>query len=197
MGLWDSIKDFGGGHFEGEMSSSGSGARIRAGVKGIPIIGDVNIVDTTVPGFARGGVIPEPRTGPARGRADARERTASARSARSAGQSHIAALHRRGGSPAAAPPAGRGRDGLAALYAQKGGPAESRRRQGGASAPSKAHRHTGGSSFTPGGARPVSPIVAALGVRGGLIPAARRGIDEIAPGVKCPSCAAGITTPVR
>ena len=57
MGLWDSITDFGGGRFDGEMTPSGSGARIRAGVRDLPVIGDVNIVDVTVPGFAKGGVI--------------------------------------------------------------------------------------------------------------------------------------------
>ncbi|OCW85140.1 hypothetical protein A8M60_06825 [Nocardia farcinica] len=61
MGLWDSVKDFGGGRLDGEMSSSGSGARIRAGVRDLPVIGDVNLVDVQVPGFRNGGVIGQSR----------------------------------------------------------------------------------------------------------------------------------------
>lgn len=57
MGFFDSVKDFGGGRFAGEMTSEGSGARIRAGVRDIPIIGDVDLVNVHVPGFRDGGVV--------------------------------------------------------------------------------------------------------------------------------------------
>lgn len=59
MGFFDSVKDFGGGRFAGEMTSEGSGARIRAGVRDIPIIGDVDLVNVHVPGFRDGGVVGE------------------------------------------------------------------------------------------------------------------------------------------
>lgn len=59
MGFFDSVKDFGGGRFAGEMTSEGSGARIKAGVRDIPIIGDVDLVNVHVPGFNDGGVVGE------------------------------------------------------------------------------------------------------------------------------------------
>ncbi|MDH3045349.1 hypothetical protein [Gordonia alkanivorans] len=90
MGLWDSIKDFGGGRFDGEMTPSGSGARIRAGVRDLPVIGDVNLVDVQVPGFAKGGVVP--------GRGPSRAQAASA--SQSDQRAKLAALQHRGGATA-------------------------------------------------------------------------------------------------
>ncbi|MFF0707453.1 hypothetical protein [Gordonia sputi] len=56
-----------GGHFDGSMESEGSGARVKAGVRDIPLIGDVNIVDTHVSGFRDGGTVGErQRTSPSR-----------------------------------------------------------------------------------------------------------------------------------
>lgn len=60
MGLFDSDFSFPGApYFDGAMTSEGSGARIRLDVKDIPVIGDVNVVNVSVPGFKRGGVIGE------------------------------------------------------------------------------------------------------------------------------------------
>lgn len=87
MGLWDSVKEFGGGRLDGEMTSSGSGARIRAGVKDLPVVGDVNLVDVQVPGFANGGVVGQSR-------AQAAQATAGDQRAK------LAALQRRGGASA-------------------------------------------------------------------------------------------------
>lgn len=61
MGFWDSITDFGGGRFSGSMTSEGSGARVRAGVRDVPVIGDVDLVNVHVDGFRDGGVVGGPR----------------------------------------------------------------------------------------------------------------------------------------
>ncbi len=44
-----------GGHFAGDMTPEGSGARVRAGVRDVPIIGDIDLVNVHVPGFRGGG----------------------------------------------------------------------------------------------------------------------------------------------
>ncbi|MGV9710734.1 hypothetical protein ACWDTI_08725 [Gordonia sp. NPDC003424] len=93
---------------------------------------------------------------------------------------------------------------LAALQQRGGGPSGPGRRQGGADAPTRrgtatTHAHQGGGSRS----RPAHGIgdglVLAPGIgmggRGGG--GGRRRPDEVAPGVPCPSCASGITVPVR
>ncbi len=162
MGLFDSDFSFGGSpRFDGEMTSSGSGARIRAGVKGLPIIGDVNVVDVQVPGFAKGGVIPG--RGPSRGQAvEARagRRGQTLRPTTSGARESSAGRRRQGGANAPT-------------------------RHGGAASAVHAHRGEGG--------KLVNPVAAAAAGTGGL----RRRRHEIAPGIPCPSCAAGVTKPVR
>ncbi|WP_137810042.1 MULTISPECIES: hypothetical protein [unclassified Gordonia (in: high G+C Gram-positive bacteria)] len=155
MGLWESVMDFGGGRLDGEMTSSGSGARIRAGVKDLPVVGDVNLVDVQVPGFANGGVV---------GQASAEDPRAK----------------------------------LAALQAR----ARRRRPGGRASAPTR------GSSSSP---RPAAPThqrgSGGHGIGAGLLLTPGIGMGgpggqglrkkhECAPGIPCPSCAAGFTIPV-
>lgn len=156
MGFFDSVTDFGGGRFAGEMTSEGSGARIRAGVRDIPIIGDVDLVNVHVPGFRDGGVVGEQQR-----RADE-------------SKAQLAALH------------------------QRHGPTEeqvrARRRQGGKDAPST--RPTPSASSSSSSAPDVGHTLAPRSASAPRGPFGRRK-HEIMPGVPCPSCATGETTPVR
>ena len=181
-------------YFDGAMTSEGSGARVRLDVKDLPIIGDVNVVNVSVPGFAKGGQIPDERA------------------ARS--QASLARLHRQHGQSGerAANMAARRADGgvlpTNRAQATEAGMA-ARRRQGGASAPTRrnpnpprAPRHSAGQHTGIGaGMAALTPSSVGLS-RGGpvglhAVTGARRQKHEICPGVACPSCAAGITIPVR
>jgi hypothetical protein len=158
-----------GGVFDGSLRSEGSGARLKLGID-LPILPTINLVDAKVPGFRRGGVIP--------GRGPSRSQVAA--QAAEGSRAKLAALHRQHGAPEAA-----------------GGRAPGRR-QGGADAPTSGHTHAGGG----GGARPAHGIGAGLVLAPGVGMAGRGGAGvrrrhEVAPGVPCPSCAAGITKPVR
>ncbi|MCZ4536354.1 hypothetical protein O4159_12925 [Gordonia terrae] len=161
-----------GGVFEGSMKSEGTGARVKLGINmpfGLP---DIPLVNKNVGGLAKGGVIGQSR-------AQAMESQAA----------------RRGGTRVNRP-----RGGMTTSEARGRGPgprqggadAPTGRRSGGASGSSSGHVHgpTGG-----GGGGPVHPLAAhARGAAGG---GQRRRKHEIAPGVPCPSCATGITKPVR
>lgn len=169
-------------YFDGAMTSEGSGARVRLDVKDIPVIGDVNVVNVSVPGFKRGGVIPG--RGPSRSEADA-SRAASS-------QAKLAALHRSNGAPRGAGPGPR----------QGGADAPTRRSSSGSSSSSAGgHQHTtgaggGGHRFAGIGVG-IAPMAPGIGMGGRGGQGVRRRKDEIHPGVPCPSCATGITTPVR
>lgn len=70
MGLFDVVKgaaQFIGGRFDGEMSSSGSGARIRLDIVDSKVLPDpTNLVNVQVPGFKRGGRIGQDRASASR-----------------------------------------------------------------------------------------------------------------------------------
>ena len=192
MGLWGEGSGLNiGGVFDGEMTSHGTGARIRLGIDLPGPLPDIQLVNVTVPGFAKGGQIPDDRA------------------ARS--QASLARLHRQHGT-----------SGERATSAQLAGGAlptnraqateanaAARRRQGGASAPTRrrpnpprAPRHSAGQR-TGIGADMVALTPASVGLSGGgpvglhAGTGARRQKHEVCPGVACPSCAAGITIPVR
>lgn len=164
MGLWGDSGVSIGGVFDGSMSSSGSGARIKLGVNMPGPIPDIPLVDTHVPGFAKGGVIPG--RGPSRG------------------QAMEAQAVRRG---------------------QTRRPADARAHTP-TSPSATAHRHdtprhTGG-RWTGVGTTMAALTPASVGLsRGGPVgvqgTGPRRLRHEMAPGIPCPSCAAGITKPVR
>ncbi|QHN30783.1 hypothetical protein GII32_10675 [Gordonia amarae] len=179
-------------YFDGAMTSEGSGARVRLDVKDLPIIGDVNVVNVSVPGFAKGGQIPDDRA------------------ARS--QASLARLHRQHGTSGERSSVTRRAAG-GALPTNRAQATEAniaaRRRQGGASAPTRrnpnpprAPRHTGGRQ-TGIGADMAALTPASVGLSGGgpvgfhAAPGARREKWEICPGIACPLCAAGIMVPVR
>ncbi len=185
MGLFDSDFSFPGApYFDGAMTSEGSGARVRLDVKDIPVIGDVNVVNVSVPGFKRGGVIPG--RGPSRSEADA-SRAASS-------QAKLAALHRSNGAPRGAGPGPR----------QGGADAPTRRSSSGSSSSSASgHQHAAPAGSAAGGHRfggigdGIAPLTPGIGMGGRRGRGATRRKDEIHPGVPCPSCAMGLTTPVR
>lgn len=160
-----------GGHFDGEMTSEGNGARVRAGVRDIPIIGDVDLVNVHVSGFRDGGQV---------GVDD--------RAAASAAK--LAALHRERGESRPQRQERRATSGAA-----RTAPADSGDRQGGRDAPTRSGSSSAasGSSAADAGhvptgrTRPTRKVVA-VGFA--------RQRHEIRPGVPCPSCAAGITRPV-
>ena len=164
MGLWGDSGVSIGGVFDGSMSSSGSGARIKLGVKMPGPIPDIPLVDTHVPGFAKGGVIP--------GGVNS-----------TVGRVALPSTPRR---QASAP----------ASYVSV--PATPRT--------ANAHRHdtprhTGGRR-TGVGTTMAALTPASVGLsRGGPVgvqgTGPRRLRHEMAPGIPCPSCAAGITKPVR
>ncbi|WP_055474751.1 hypothetical protein [Gordonia sp. HS-NH1] len=163
MGFWDSITDFGGGRFSGSMTSEGSGARVRAGVRDVPVIGDVDLVNVHVDGFRDGGVVGEPRRdkdGKLRGRITEAPATPEPRRPRMTPSRMF---------------------GTAALDNRPGADAIP---EGTAGTSSRSRS----SSADVGGHTPV---------RGGSTSTMGRRRHEIAPGVPCPSCAAGITKPVR
>ncbi|QHN17867.1 hypothetical protein [Gordonia amarae] len=187
---------FGGSpYFDGAMTSEGSGARVRLDVKDLPIIGDVNVVNVSVPGFAKGGQIGEDPAAKSRAK--------------------LAALHRQHGPSGERSSAGNitRRAAGGALPTNRAQATEAniaaRRRQGGASAPTRRNpnpptppRHSGGQR-TGIGADMAALTPASVGLSGGgpvglhAVTGARRQKHEICPGVACPSCAVGITIPVR
>lgn len=155
-----------GGVFDGSLRSEGNGARLKLGID-LPILPTINLVNTTIPGFRRGGVIGK---GP---------------SAAQAAESRASAQGR-----TVLPPAPRGQGGQNAPTCGRGFAGTD------PTAPS-GHVHHG-----QGGARPAHGIGAGLVLSPGVGMAGRGGAGvrrrhEIAPGVPCPSCAAGITKPVR
>ncbi|GAA1480628.1 hypothetical protein GCM10009624_10680 [Gordonia sinesedis] len=159
-----------GGHFDGEMTSEGNGARVRAGVRDIPIIGDVDLVNVHVSGFRDGGQV---------GVDD--------RAARSAAK--LAALHRERGESRTQRQERRATSGAA-----RTAPAASGDRQGGRDAPTRSGSSSAasGSSAADAGHVPTGRTPSRKVVTVGFA----RAKHEIRPGVPCPSCAAGITRPV-
>ncbi len=160
-----------GGVFEGSMKSEGTGARVKLGINmpfGLP---DIPLVNKNVGGLAKGGVIGR---GPSRA------------------QAMEASAARRGGTRVNRP-----RGGLTTSEARGRGPGP---RQGGADAPTGRRSGASGSSSSAhvhqgGGGGPAHPLAShARGAAGG---GQRRRKHELAPGVPCPSCATGITKPVR
>lgn len=170
MGLWgeDSGLDIG-GVFDGETRSEGSGLRVKVGID-LPFgLPSIPLVDKHVPGFRKGGVIPGGRRYPEPRSAPAGNRGDAIRASASRKRTT-----RPGPTTSEARSAGAGR------------------RQGGADAPSsvtsRVHVHRD--------PRPRHPLAdVAQGAAGGG--PGRRQPHEIAPGIPCPTCASGITTPVR
>lgn len=160
-----------GGHFDGEMTSEGSGARVRAGVRDIPIIGDVDLVNVHVSGFRDGGQV---------GVDD--------RAARSAAK--LAALHKERGESRT-----QRQERRAASGTGRTAPVQaSGDRRGGRDAPTRSGSSAAasGSSAADAGHVPTGRTPSRKVVVVGFA----RAKHEIRPGVPCPSCAAGITRPV-
>ncbi len=196
MGLWGEGSGLTiGGVFDGEMTSHGNGARIRLGIDLPRPLPDIQLVNVTVPGFKDGGQIPDDRA--------ARSQAVLARLHRQHGtsgeRSSVGSMTRRAAGGAL--PTNRAQATEANMAA--------RRRQGGASAPTRRNpnpptppRHSAGqqtgigadmSALTPSsvGLSRGGPV----GLHAGTGP--RRQKHEICPGVACPTCATGITIPVR
>ncbi|AFA73605.1 hypothetical protein GPOL_c25780 [Gordonia polyisoprenivorans VH2] len=162
-----------GGHFDGEMTSEGNGARVRAGVRDIPIIGDVDLVNVHVSPFRDGGQV---------GVDD--------RAARSTAK--LAALHKERGESRTQRQERRATSGAARTAPAASGDRQGR--QGGRDAPTRSgsssaasESSSADSGHVPTGRTPSRKVITV-----GLA----RARHEIRPGVPCPSCAAGITRPV-